>query len=1092
MTSLIQYLEEQILPRVAQDLRRVYDDPVHQFGERNGVLCGACPWHDSKSKRSFQVTAGGGWHCWGCRVGGGPVQYRARLREIKGPVRGSEFVSVVLELAQLLGIPLPTHDYQPSPDQIEAAAAEEERRLAIAAVGRVCLDLLWIDAEDAKAARGYLGSRGLMEDHARDLGLGYYLTVQAVRDLLTPEEQVLAERTGLLSPAWEGYLIFPWADALGRPLTLYGRYAGKPPRGRKKTLAARGEGSKRSPLYFDRARRAGHRALVAVEGILDAAVLQARGESSVVAYVAGGFGQAQVETLRTYGVQHVTIVPDPDSGGEKGTESSIRLLAAAGIPTFVAPRLPDGQDPDEFVIARGIEAWREHVAAAQPAALWRTERALAGITRESPESDKRAAVQRVSEIVRELSGPQAPLDRESIVDLVKEATGYAKADLRKTLPEPGSSTTAAAGGSAPEPDSRGRDLQYVYRPDGLYWTAPDPDARPLKLANLYSVEIESIREVDDGLEQARGFQLSVGVIGQPPYRLVVPIDKFSAMEWIFQVPGATPEPGKFVRDRLRHAIQVLSGLPLVNRVYGHLGWARLPAGQNVFLFAGGAVGAAGYLPLEVEVPPSLAKYQLLLPRSLDEFRASIRASLQFISVAPMQITLPLYAAVWRAPLGETDFSIMVVGTTGAGKSCLTGLAQQHYGACMGYDGLPAGWHSTANALEGFAFAAKDVLFTVDDFAPARSGSRHDADRAHGSFDRLIRAQGNRQGRARMTASASLSATRYPRGLIVTSGEEPPRGASCLARVLTLPLRRSDLDLARLTACQGDAGAGLYAMAMAAYLQWLAPRMDQVRQALPGLIAQERANFQRGDLHGRSAGIAANLMIGMRSFARFAFETGAITQQSCDQILHDARGALWAALEHQAASQAEADPVATFFALLSAAVSSGLGHFVGPKGVVPDDPVCSPFAWGWRSAGEGQGKTPEGTGDAECEWRSRGELLGYVVPSTGDLYLIPPTAVRVAAETSQGAWSESEKALGNMLRERALLRSTKGPNSNRSRPPAHVVGGRPYVWHLGVATFLGQPGGPLPQPQPASPQPFHQQPQAPQGAVSPTARNGGHQ
>jgi len=55
-----------------------------------------------------------------------------------------------------------------------------------------------------------------------------------------------------------------------------------------------------------------------------------------------------------------TICPDPDAGGDSGILSFLKNLPHT-IRPYVAPRLPDDTDPDEFVLANGIDAWRAHI-----------------------------------------------------------------------------------------------------------------------------------------------------------------------------------------------------------------------------------------------------------------------------------------------------------------------------------------------------------------------------------------------------------------------------------------------------------------------------------------------------------------------------------------------------------------------------------------------------------------------------------------------------------------------------------------------------------------------------------------------------------
>ena len=71
---------------------------------------------------------------------------------------------------------------------------------------------------------------------------------------------------------------------------------------------------------------------------------------------------------------------------------------------------------------------------------------------------------------------------------------------------------------------------------------------------------------------------------------------------------------------------------------------------------------------------------------------------------------------------------------------MAALIQQHFGAKLCSRNLPGSWMSTGNALEAQAFATKDAVFVIDDFAPA--GTQLDVNRMHREATRLLRAQGN--------------------------------------------------------------------------------------------------------------------------------------------------------------------------------------------------------------------------------------------------------------------------------------------------------------------------------------------------------------
>jgi hypothetical protein len=446
-----------------------------------------------------------------------------------------------------------------------------------------------------------------------------------------------------------------------------------------------------------------------------------------------------------------------------------------------------------------------------------------------------------------------------------------------------------------------------------------------------------------------------------------------------------------------------------------LGWARV--GERwTYLHAGGGIGEAGPVAgLCVEPPESLSGYRLPAPPSGRELAEAVRASLRMLEVGPDRLTFPVYAAVWRAVLGPADFGVFAAGATGVFKSELSALAQRHFGAGMDARRLPANWSSTGNALEGLAFAAKDALLVVDDFAP--SGTPADVARFHREAERLLRAAGNGSGRQRMRADGSLRPPKPPRCLVLATGEDIPRMQSIRARLLIVEAAKGDIDPGRLARAQADAGAGLYAAAMAGYLRHLAPRIADIRAGLAAEAAALRDAAQTAG-HARTPGVAADLAVGLRRFLAFALEIGAVTAEEQADLWRRGWEALTAAAAAQAREQSDADPARQFMRLLSTALAAGECHVAGRGGGQPED---NPGAWGWRLATAGSGLS------AREVWQPRGDTVGWL---DGTLVYLEPDAADIAvrglAERQGEAIPVGPQTLRKRLKERGLLAAVDGP------------------------------------------------------------------
>jgi DNA primase catalytic core len=379
-TDLKQFLEEEVLPRLtAED---VFTDAAHNWQKTPTKWRGGCPWHKSKSGTSFYIDPQTLlWRCAGCNDGGGPVKYLWRLQGGTGSPQGEDFIVILRQLAELAGVPFPEREL--TEEEKEGVRRREARRNILEDVTSYCERTLWSEA--GTAARDYLRERGFSDEATRDLRLGFYDDAALLKRFLAQQDHQEADvaMAAVLRRRLEGYITFPWQDDRGQPLTLYGTWHSRtPPEGTPKKIALPNpkdekgkswEPTKRSPYLLDRALRAGHENLTLVEGLTDAAVAHAHGDTSVIACVAAQLSFAQVKTLARRRVNAVTIALDPDSAGDRGIESCVGQLLGAGITPYVAPKLPDGMDPDEFILTRGIDAWKAHVAGAQHAYRYKAE-----------------------------------------------------------------------------------------------------------------------------------------------------------------------------------------------------------------------------------------------------------------------------------------------------------------------------------------------------------------------------------------------------------------------------------------------------------------------------------------------------------------------------------------------------------------------------------------------------------------------------------------------------------------------------------------------------------------------------------------------
>ncbi len=375
-----------------------------------------------------------------------------------------------------------------------------------------------------------------------------------------------------------------------------------------------------------------------------------------------------------------------------------------------------------------------------------------------------------TEVFRDRADINEDRTRMKVAERIAQITGDSPDEVNRRFLRALAQMQPPGNGGGPGGPAGGQVTPFPYEatPGGIIWNKETLEGIiPVPLTTFTALITGQVLE-NDGAETRRLLEIEASLRGRTT-RFQVASGQFAVMTWPMENMGAAAAlwAGFGIKDHARAAIQFLSGDPPEHQVYAHLGWGEI-GGQWVYLHAGGAIGPIGLVPdIDVVLPPDLQQYQIPTPPTGTALAAAVRASLRVLEVAGDRMTFPPYCGLWRAVLGGADHSVHLVGPTGAGKTEIAALVQQHHGAEMDSRHLPGSWLSTDNALENLAFLAKDSLLVVDDFSP--TAGQHEVQALHRKADRLFRAQGNVAGRGRLRSDGTARPTRPPRGMILSTG-----------------------------------------------------------------------------------------------------------------------------------------------------------------------------------------------------------------------------------------------------------------------------------------------------------------------------------
>ncbi len=257
----------------------------------------------------------------------------------------------------------------------------------------------------------------------------------------------------------------------------------------------------------------------------------------------------------------------------------------------------------------------------------------------------------------------------------------------------------------------------------------------------------------------------------------------------------------------------------------------------------------------------------------------------------------------------------------------------------------------------------------------------------------------------------------------------------VGRLVITDVGPEDVDLQKLTECQKDGQQGLYAEALAAFIQWLVPNYDDARARLRHGVALLRPKFMTAGQHPRSPENLAHLAYGFDQFLIFAESIGALTRDEKERLCVEACDALREADARQMEYQMTSDPSEMYLEALRAALRSGRAHLVCDDMTFDKDPEI----WGWK-------------GPYNDELRGQGEGIGWL--DGNDVYLQPEKAFTMAQQMAKELGEPlgiSQQTLQKRLRQKGLLKNWDHARQ-RNTTRVTLYNTRETVLHLDAASF----------------------------------------
>ncbi len=324
-----------------------------RLSKRSGAnQFGLCPFHSEKTP-SFSVNAEKQiYHCFGCGKGGGVINFIMDIENLG-------YRDAVAFLARRAGMTMPE----------EQSDGESKKRARMLSLNKDAARFFYEQLSTAEGRRAgeYMAKRRISPATAKNFGLGYApdsweslekaMRAKGYSDFeLLDAGLVRRGKSGGFYDTFRNRLMFPVIDVRGNVIGFSGRILGD---GEPKYMNSPETlvfNKSRNLFALNLAKKSKSGYIILSEGNIDVVSLHQAGFDSAVASLGTSLTPEQARLLSRYTSQ-VIIAYDNDGAGLKASQRAIGILEKLDVKVKVL-RMTGAKDPDEFIKAKGADAFR--------------------------------------------------------------------------------------------------------------------------------------------------------------------------------------------------------------------------------------------------------------------------------------------------------------------------------------------------------------------------------------------------------------------------------------------------------------------------------------------------------------------------------------------------------------------------------------------------------------------------------------------------------------------------------------------------------------------------------------------------------------